>query len=151
MRKTMVKKQIQRNAYANKHALQETFKENDEVFIKVHKPNTPKSITPKFTADKNGDPFVVTKVKGAYVLLFDAAKISSYYEHCSNVRKFSNKQTSPDALYFLRKGIFVPENKEDYKNHFFGTQKRGCRTPEIKKLFFFNQVPKTVVSSSQNK
>lgn len=135
IRKTLVKKQLQRNAYTNQNATQQEFKVDDEVFIKVHKPTTPKSITPNFTTDKNGLPFVIQKVIGAYALLFDRSILASFYEHCSNIRKFTSKKTSPEALYYLRQGIFVPENQDEYMKQLFWDPKKEGDGPPSTKVF----------------
>lgn len=57
-----------------------------------------KNITPKFTTDSNGDPFVVQKVKTGCLLLFDTSELSSFNEHCNNTRKCHMPKTTPNSV-----------------------------------------------------
>lgn len=144
IRTRILNKQIQRNNQANKHrAKMEPYKEKDHVLIKVHNPTTMKKITPKFTPDFNGDPFIVQKVKKGYLLLFDHSELSSFYEHCDNTRKCHMPKTSPNPLYHLEKGISIPENESEFRKQLFWNPNAEDDTPPPSNLDFTRkEIPK---------
>ena len=110
----------------NKHyATKKSVEALDQVLIRVQSPKikgttTNKKIIPKFSADKNGVPFVVLATNAAYITILDLAKSLAYKVHQNNIFHYPNGKFPAS---FLKKydltGItelrpdFVPQTKGD--------------------------------------
>ena len=75
----LVESQLNRNKkYNHAHALKASVSKNDLVYIKVQNPKVAKHINkrlmPRWTCQRNGEPFKVVEVNGAKVTILDTAK-----------------------------------------------------------------------------